>query len=646
MQKLSLKNLLQKIRLPQLERKTNIMLIIAGILVILNIIVLLSLYLPVNKKYQSQNTLLAAVIELTTEATPTPTPQPVVEQSQADEYNMPDLMAGSSVAQGMVVFAMVEDGFSHLYAFSPGNPTLLRLTSYPWDDIHPVLSPDGERIAFSSKRNGYWDIYLLELKDGTLTRVTDTPDFDSSPAWSPDGSRLAFQSYIDNNMEIMVADLSQQPSQITRITFNEDQDYDPVWSPINNQILFVSSYQNKPGFWTASIESNSIRLQPLEIQTGEDPRFPAYSPDGSYLAWSSVVQNRRTIFTWQSGDRLKGPDDVVEGERASWSPDGEILFVSISQPNHDYLAAYSYPSGNLVYPVTPTAGKIDGLDWKGSDLIHVHPEWVQKQQELDLLPKYQTVITPPVANLPNRYQLTNIEGINAPYSMLHDLTNESFIALREKLKIETGWDILANLEAAFLPIANISEPGMEENWLYTGRAFKINYIPMNVGWMMITKEEYGTQTYFRLYARPLYQDGSMGKPVIKRAWNINARFANNPASYERGGELSPSYPEGYWVDVTDMALRYDWERIPATPNWTTFFQGAQFNLFAMRQGLSWRSAMLELYPVEIFITPTLEVPPTITPTPTQRVFRTKTPTITPTATLTPTNRPTWTPLPQ
>ncbi len=622
------------------------MLAIAGILVILNIIVILSLYLPINKRYQSQNTLLAAVIELTSEATLTPTPESMDEISESDEFIMPDLMAGSSVAQGMVVFAMVEDGFSHLYAFSPGNPTLLRLTANPWDDTHPVLSPDGEKIAFSSKRNGYWDIYILALDTGTLTRVTDSPEFDSSPAWSPDGSRLAFQSFIDNNMEIFVADLSQQPHQITRVTFNEDQDYDPVWSPVHNQLLYISSYENKPGFWTAAIEPNAIRLQPLEIQTGEDPRYPVYSPDGSQLAWSSMVQNRRTIFTWQLGERLRGPDEVVEGERAAWSPDGKILFVAISQANQDYLAGYSFPSGNLVYPVTPSAGKIDGLDWKNADMVYEQPEWVRIQQELGLNPKYQIAITPPVDSLPNRYQLIPIEDVQAPYSMLHDLANESFSALREKLKIETGWDVLANLEAAFLPIASINEPGMDENWLYTGRAFKINYIPMNVGWMMITKEEYGTQTYFRLYARPLYQDGSMGKPVIKRAWNINARFASNPASYERGGELSMSFPEGYWVDITDLALRYDWERIPATPNWTTFFQGAQFNLFAMRQGLTWRSAMLELYPVEIFITPTAEVPPTITPTPTQRVFRTKTPTITPTPTLTPTNRPTWTPLPQ
>ncbi len=622
------------------------MLAAAGILLVLNIFVILAFYLPVRNKYQSQNTLLAVVIEKTRETTQTPTPEPVAESAEPldDDYQLPNLMSGSAVAQGMVVFSMEDDGFSHLYAFSPGNPTLLRLTSNPWDDIDPAISPDGKQVAFSSRQNGYWDIYILNLEDGNLTRVTDTPEFDSSPAWSPDGTRLAFQSFQQDNMEIMVASLAEQPYRITRITFNEDQDYDPSWSPDQDQLVYISSYQNQPAIWTAMLGGSTIRLQPVEIHAGDDPRYPVYSPDGTQLTWSSLVQNHRTIFTWQIGNRTKAADAVVEGEQAAWSPDGEVLFVVVSEPNQDYLAAYSFPSGNLVYPVTPGAGRINGLDWQTSDFVFVEPEWVASQQQKTLPPKYQLEITPPVDSLPNRYQLIHIDGVQAAYPMLHDLTNESFSALREKLKAETGWDILANLESAFQPLSSVNDPGMEDNWLYTGRGFKINYIPMNVGWLMITKEEYGTQTYFRLYARPLYQDGSMGKPVLHRAWNINARFDNDPGAYERGGELAPAYPTGYWVDVTDMALRYDWERIPATPNWTTYFQGAQFNLFVMRQGLTWRNAMLELYPPDIFITPTGEVPPTATPTLTQRVLRTKTPTITPTSTPTSTLRPTWTPL--
>ena len=100
----------------------------------------------------------------------------------------------------------------------------------------------------------------------------------------------------------------------------------------------------------------------------------------------------------------------------------------------------------------------------------------------------------------------------------------------------------------------------------------------------------------------------MGEPVLQKIWDINARFNSDPAAYETGGVEKDAYPVGYWVDITDLALRYGWERVEASPNWTTYYQGARFNQFILRSGLTWKDAMLELYPVEVFITPTPALP--------------------------------------
>jgi hypothetical protein len=81
-------------------------------------------------------------------------------------------------------------------------------------------------------------------------------------------------------------------------------------------------------------------------------------------------------------------------------------------------------------------------------------------------------------------------------------------------------------------------------------------------------------------------------------------------------------PPGYWVDVTSLAAQYGWERVPALPNWRTFFRGARFTEFILTDGLDWYSAMLQLYPPEVLVTPTRLLPPTLTPT--------RTPTATPT----------------
>jgi len=637
---------LRKIQIPKLDKKTMLLPGVAALLILINLVVLFAFILPSSKKQpqsQPQNTPpgIQPVLQPLA-ATNTPIPQPPASASEG----LPDLLAGSSVRQGMVVFAMVEEGYSHLFAFSPGDPTLLRLTGNPWDDQTPSIDPSGTKIAYSSKRNGYWDIYILDLVTGGITPVTDTPEYDSSPSWSPDGEKIVFQSYILENMEIVIADLSGKSVETKQITFNGSEEYDPDWSPTQDQIVFISSDGNHPTIWKAILSDNAIQVQPVKLNSGDDPRHPVWSNDGASLAWSSIVENRRTLFTWNFSDPSKEPSIIVEGDYPIWSPDDAVLFSSIPQPNQDYVAAYSLPSGNLVYPVTPTQGKIAGMDWHPNSLPSGLPQWLIEMQSKAISAQYRIAITPPPENLPNRYQLIPLTGINAPNPVLHDLVNESFDAYRERLKLETGWDVLANLEQAYLPLSDISGPDLQENWLYTGRAVSLNYLPMNVDWMFLAREDFGNQTFFRLFVRPLYQDGSMGTPVTIRGWDINARFDNDPAAYEHGGKLSDSYPAGYWVDITDLALRFGWERIPATPNWMTYYQGSRFNQFVKRDGLSWREAMLELYPQEIFITPTAQTPPTQTLTPTVKLFRTKTPTMTFTPSLTPTHRPTWTPIPE
>jgi TolB protein len=99
------------------------------------------------------------------------------------------------------------------------------------------------------------------------------------------------------------------------------------------------------------------------------------------------------------------------------------------------------------------------------------------------------------------------------------------------------------------------------------------------------------------------------------------------------------------VDLTEIARRYGWERLPALVNWRTYYAGARFNQFVMPAGLDWYRAMAEVYPPEALITPTLR--PTYTPTVTEtpEFFGLFTATPTPLPTETPTRRPTWTPLP-
>jgi TolB protein len=234
-----------------------------------------------------------------------------------------------------------------------------------------------------------------------------------------------------------------------------------------------------------------------------------------------------------------------------------------------------------------------------------------------------------------------IADVQAPYPQLHDLVDESFNALRNRAILETGWDALASLENAFIPLTTSLDPGLEEDWLYTGRAFAINSLMANAGWMVGLREDSGAQTYWRIYIRANVQDGSLGEPIHNAPWNLSARYELNPRIYEQGGNYA-SVPSGYWVDVTALAAAYGWERLPALPNWRTYYAGARFTEFALTNGLDWYTAMRELYPPEALITPTRVLAPTLTPTPTFTLTPTRRPTRTPYKTPTPRLSPTVT----
>jgi TolB protein len=242
--------------------------------------------------------------------------------------------------------------------------------------------------------------------------------------------------------------------------------------------------------------------------------------------------------------------------------------------------------------------------------------------------------------------VVELEDLEAPYPMLSDAVDESFAALRVALAEEIGWDFLSSLENAYVPLTDALDPGMGSDWLYTGRAFAFTSVPLSAGWMVVAREDFGLQTYWRVYLRARFQDGSAGEPLSGQTWDFSARYNGDTTAYEQGGLLAKTIPPGYWLDFSRFAQAFGWERLPALLQWRYSFPSSRFNEYAFTGSLDWRSAMLELYPPEALVTPTALVPPTRTPSPTPRWYRTHTPTntSTPRPTLTPI-LPTFTPTP-
>lgn len=569
---------------------------------------------------------------------PTATPAPVTLQNNG-------AASDALRQQGVMVLAMRDGNYIHLFAYHPLYLPLTRLTNNPWDDITPALSPDGGRLAYSSRQNGYWDLYVLDLKTGQKTRLTDTPEYEGSPSWSPDGQWIAYEKYNGISLDVYIQSLVDPKAAPIQLTDDPGIDRAPAWSPKGREIAFVSTRSGSEAIWLARLDDVDHRFVNISNSPLTQNQNPVWSADGSYLAWSSSRGGNNQLIVWDAAkpDVLGHP--AGEGKQAAWGPDNSVLFSEVRDQNGSGIAAYRVADGRLSTPYVHTPGAIYGMTWVKGPL----PDWLAATlQHPDQAPAptlWAPVLTKTVQPV-GRKGLIPLPDVTAPQPMLQDEVDEAFNALRQQVAQETGWDALSSLDNAYVPLTSPITPSIQEDWLYTGRAFALNQALLSAGWMTLSREDFNGQTYWHVYLKARYQDGSMGKPLDEMAWDMNARFNGDTRAYEQGGKEG-AVPGGYWIDLTELTQRYGWERLPSLTNWRTFYPSIRYNLFVMTGGMEWQQAMGELYPQEALATttPLPTITPMITLTP-KVTGKPPTQTPTPTQTMIPTRRPTWTPLPQ
>lgn len=513
----------------------------------------------------------------------------------------------SPLQAGLIILALYEAGHSHLFAYQSQETQYLRLTSGPWDDTTPALSPDGRWLAFASNRSGPWDIYLLDLQTGDIERLTETLQYDAAPTWSPDGQLLAFESY-DQDYEIIIRSAFDDQTLIN-LSQHPAADYQPSWSPLGRQLAFISNRTGEPEVWLADFDKfGDERFSNLSTSPEVAEAHPIWSPDGSSIAWGGQLEQNRSLYIWNS---TQGSRYIGSGDWPAWSPDGNQILTTLKDPNQSLLTAYQSADSMLALPPILLPGDATGLAWSDKSLPSPLPprllEISLEEQQL----AWSTNLTGQNNSLNN---LVSLNSVQAPYPQLHDSVDEAFEALKERVSAEAGWDFLGTLENAFVPLTAPLGPGMGDDWLYTGRAFAFDTLPMNAGWVVVVREIYGYETYWRVYVKARFQDGSRGKPMLAVPWVFNARYAGDPLLYEQGGVLGSGIPAGYWVDFTEIAQSLGWQRQPALPTWQSAVFAARFNEFIIPSGKSWQQAMNDLYPAEYLITPTPILPPTLTPT--------------------------------
>jgi len=105
-----------------------------------------------------------------------------------------------------LVFRSSRGGQIDLYVMNVDGSNLTRMTNDPAMDTFPAYSPAGDAIAFTSDRDGVidrsgyrtTDIYILQIQPdgspGQIRRITTNAGHDAHPVFSPDGKWIVYTS--------------------------------------------------------------------------------------------------------------------------------------------------------------------------------------------------------------------------------------------------------------------------------------------------------------------------------------------------------------------------------------------------------------------------------------------------------------------
>jgi len=252
----------------------------------------------------------------------------------------------------------------------------------------PVWSPDGRWIA-CIWRGGV----TVMASDGDSVRQVTKGPADLAPSWSPDGRQLFFLSVKAGELQVWSVPVEGgDPIQLT-----DDQHmsgYAPQWIPRRNLLLYIAGGKIRTldmkngarGTIPFSARMTLARKKYKQIS----PKLPAPgerlpvrgicspvpSPDGQLVAFSALGDLWLRHTDGKAEQLTSGPEDDAD---PAWSPDGSEL-AYVSNRSGDYQVWALDLGGRTRRQVTTTTGDAMTPIWQQSEenIIFVQSSWWQQ----------------------------------------------------------------------------------------------------------------------------------------------------------------------------------------------------------------------------------------------------------------------------
>lgn len=230
---------------------------------------------------------------------------------------------------------------------------LVRLTSSVDAERNPVVSPDGQKVAFNVDKDGQLDIISIDTRTGLArTQITNHKSHDMHPAWMPDSERIVFSSNRLGRLGLWIQNASGRGG-TTMITRSQDMmDFGPSVSPDGTTICFTSRGRaaikevgiTEAGFRTYEVFEGAlphiwfVNTDGTNLTQFGKGIYPTWSPDGERIAYCSNSGGSWDIWLMDRDGSAMTQITSNDGNQIapSFSPDGAWLaYISNLSGNFD-----------------------------------------------------------------------------------------------------------------------------------------------------------------------------------------------------------------------------------------------------------------------------------------------------------------------
>ena len=260
------------------------------------------------------------------------------ETTQLTEY---DTYGVESASASGSILAFVQDGHLQTLDLEDGTIDTVEVEVTPDTTELQDRTIDGEGWIESATMMPSGNPIVFGIRGDGVTFDTETGEFENltnssgvaerHPLISPDGEWVAFFSDEEGEYQLKVRPTSGEGS-VRSIPVELKPSFyrELVWSPDSKKLAFSDKELT---LWVANFETGGARKITTSTYSFQDRYQPAWSPDGTWLAYSRYEANRvRVIYLYHAGRgrRFQVTDGQVNSGHPAFDRSGKYLYFVAS----------------------------------------------------------------------------------------------------------------------------------------------------------------------------------------------------------------------------------------------------------------------------------------------------------------------------